>query len=57
METFVCPIIFLVIGALLFTQWRKAQAAQKRTDALLWGAASVLVSALGLIGLLGALVR
>lgn len=56
MTDLVGPIVLIAIGAVLFLQWRKAQQARRRGQAVLWGVASVAVTLLGLPGLLGILI-
>ncbi len=55
MESLICPIVWIVIGAALFMQWRKAKEAQKRSEAIIWMVASAIVSACGVLSLLGAI--
>ena len=54
MGSLITAIILMVVGGALFMQWRKAKEAQKGTEAIVWMAASAIVSACGVISLLGA---
>jgi hypothetical protein len=52
MESLVCPIILLIVGGVMFIQWRKTPKAEKR-KATLWMIGSIIFVVFGLIGLLG----
>ena len=56
MEKFICPVVLLVIGGVLFMQWRKAKSAENRRAAMLWMVASVIVIVFGLTNLLAAII-
>jgi hypothetical protein len=45
-------IILLIIGAVMFMQFRKAQKTQKRTEAIIWMIVSVFFTVFGLLNLL-----
>jgi len=55
MENFICPFILLIIGGVMFSQWRKAQKANKRREAILWMILSVIAVVFGLLNLLSAI--
>lgn len=56
MESFVCPIALLIIGGVMFTQWRKTPKAEKQ-KAILWMIGSIVFIVFGLLNLLSAIIQ
>ncbi len=48
-------VVWIIIGLWMFTRFRDAQKAQKRTQAIIWMLGSAFFAAFGLLGLLGSM--